>query len=183
MSKNILVLTGSPRKGGNSDMMADAFIVGAQASGHHVNKFRAAAKTIHGCRACDTCWTKGTACSFKDGFTELEPLLENADVIVFATPLYWFGMSSQIKAAIDRFYAYNRPACVRPLKIKEGVLLICGADKGTKIFNGAIETYKNIVDYMKWQDKGILAVPEVSAKGDIAHTDALKNAEKLGRNI
>ena len=183
MSKNILVLTGSPRKGGNSDMLADAFIAGAQASEHHINKFRVAAKTIHGCRACDKCWSKGTACSFKDGFTELEPLLENADVIVFATPLYWFGFSSQIKATIDRFYAYGRPNCVRPLKIKESILLICGADKGTQIFNGAIETYKGIVDYKKWQDRGILAVPEVSDKGDIAQTDALKDAERLGRSI
>jgi multimeric flavodoxin WrbA len=183
MSKNILVLTGSPRKGGNSEMMADAFIKGAQASGHTVNKFDTAAKTISGCKACETCWSKDTACSFKDDFTELEPLLENADTLVFVTPLYWFGMSAQLKSAIDKFYAYAVPGCKRPLKIKESILMICGADEDPKIFNGAIETYKGIADYMKWQNRGILAVPKVSGKGDIAHTDALQQAEKLGTDI
>ncbi len=183
MGKHILVLTGSPRKGGNSDMLADAFIKGAQAAGHDAVKFATADKKIGGCRACETCWSKNTACSIQDDFTELEPLLENADILVFATPLYWFGISSHLKAAIDKFYAYAVPGCKRPLKIKESLLLICGADEDLSIFTGATETYKGIVDYMKWQDKGILAVPKVSAKGDIIHTDALNQAEKLGAGL
>jgi multimeric flavodoxin WrbA len=89
--------------------MAEAFMKGALSKGHQVTKFRAAAKAISGCKACNTCWSKDRACSFRDGFTELEPLLEKADVTVFASPLYWFGMSSQIKAAIDRMYAYDYP--------------------------------------------------------------------------
>lgn len=180
MSKNVLVITGSPRKDGNSEKMADAFIKGAQSKGHEVTKFNAAAKTIGGCRACDTCWSKGRACSFIDGFTELEPLLEHADVIVFATPLYWFGISAQLKAAIDRMYAFTMENSKKRLKIQEGVMLICGADEGMEIFNGAIETYKSILDYMKWKNSGILAVPNVSAKGDIQNTDALQKAEQLG---
>ncbi|QDR78942.1 flavodoxin family protein [Sporomusa termitida] len=183
MGKNILVLTGSPRQGGNSDMLADAFIKGARAGGHTVAKFATAAKKIGGCRACEACWSKNTACSIQDDFAELEPLLESAATLVLASPLYWFGVSSHLKAAIDKFYAYTRPGCKRPLKIKESLLLICGADEGLGVFTGAIETYKGIVDYMKWQDKGILAVPSVSAKGAIVHTEALKQAEKLGAEI
>ena len=89
MSKNILVLTGSPRKKGNSEAMADAFIRGALAAGHQAVKFQAGRKKIAGCMACDTCFTKGTPCSVRDDFAELEPLLEKADVLVFCTPVYW----------------------------------------------------------------------------------------------
>jgi multimeric flavodoxin WrbA len=183
MAKNILMLTGSPRRNGNSDKLADAFMKGAIAAGHHVFKFETGLKRIRGCTACKTCWSKGTACSHIDDFALLEPLLENADVIVFSTPLYWFGMSAQIKAAIDRVNAYLSEDCLRPLHIGESALLICGADAGSGIFSGAVETYKNMADYMKWKDRGILTVPEVRDKGDIDKTEALAEAEKLGKSI
>lgn len=183
MVKNILVLTGSPRKNGNSEMMADAFIKGARAKGHIVTKFETAMKNIGGCKACNTCWSKGSACSFQDDFSELEPLLESADVIVFVTPLYWSGMSSQIKATIDRLYAYVSGNCKRPLKIRESVFMICGEGEEHNMFNGAIETYKGIINYLKWKDLGIITVPGVANKGDIASTNALKQAENLGMSI
>ncbi|AZV58019.1 flavodoxin family protein [Clostridium sp. AWRP] len=179
--KNILVLTGSPRKNGNSDRMAAAFIKGALSIGHEVVKFETARKKISGCKACGTCWIKGKPCSFQDDFDELSPLLEAADVIVISTPLYWFSFSSHIKAAIDKMNAYLKESCKRHLKIKESVLLVCGADEGIKIFDGIITTYREIADYMKWEDKGLLAVPNVKEKGDIEGTDALEKAEKLGR--
>lgn len=181
--KNILVLTGSPRRGGNSDTLADAFIKGALDKGHTVNKFETAFKHIQGCTSCNSCWSSQTACVFRDGFTELEALLEEADLIVFATPLYWFSMSAQLKAAIDRFYAYMRDKCRKPLKIKESLLLTCGGDKDMAIFDGIIATYKGIADYMKWNDRGILALPNVYEIGDIEKTDGPNKAEILGRSI
>lgn len=182
MEKNILVLTASPRKGGNSDLMAEAFIKGATESGHSVTKFEIRNHKFNGCRACDTCWSKGTACSFNDGFTELAPLLEKADTIVFATPMYWFGFPSQLKAAIDKLYAYFVAACKIPLNISESILLICG-ELGEESFNGSIFTYKEIAKLMKWNDKGILIVPEVLDKGAITKTAALEKSEIMGRNI
>ena len=179
--KSILVLTGSPRKNGNSDLMADAFIKGANAQGHQITKFETARKTIGGCKACDKCWSQGNACVFRDDFSELEPLVEKADILVLASPLYWFSMSAQIKAAIDRLYAYDAPNCQRPLKIKESVLLTCG--DGSEVFDGLIKTYTHIVNYLKWKDAGILAVPNVKDKGDILKTDALLQAELLGKKI
>ncbi len=181
--KNILVLTGSPRRNGNSDRMADAFIKGALSVGHEVTKFETAKKEIGGCKACKTCWSKGKPCSFRDDFDELAPLLEAADVIVFSTPLYWFGFTAQIKSAIDRMYAYIGKSCKRPLKIKESLLLVCGADDEMKIFDGIIATYKEIAHYMKWEDKGVLAVPKVNEKGDIGATDALVKAEGYGKSL
>ena len=183
MQKEILVLTGSPRKNGNSDMLADAFIRGAEAAGHRTARFDAGRKKIRGCTACKACWTKDTACSYKDDFSGLEPLLEKADVLVFSSPLYWFGISAQLKAAVDRLYAYLSEKALRPLKIRESVFMICGADEGEEIFAGAVETYKGIAQYMKWRDRGILLVPNVQDKGEIEKTGALKEAEDLGKSI
>lgn len=183
--KNILVLTGSPRKGGNSDLMADAFIKGASAHGHQITKFETAGKMIAGCRDCRKCWSQGNACAFRDDFSELEPLIENADVLALVSPLYWFSMSAQIKAAIDRMTAYDSPNCQRPLKIKESVLLTCGGLSGEpdELFDGIISTYNHIIHYLKCNNVGILAVPSVQEKGDISKTDALLQAELLGAKI
>lgn len=183
MSKNILVLTGSPRRGGNSDLLADAFIKGAEAAGHHVTKFEAAFKKLAGCRACDTCWSKGTACSINDDFTKLSELYETSDVLVFSTPLYWYTFPAQIKASFDRTYAYFSPQCKRPLKVTECALLVCGATDQPKDFEGIIRTYHTIAEFIGWKNLGILTVPNVNAKGDILNSDALEEAEKLGSSI
>lgn len=178
MKKNILVLTGSPRKGGNSDLMADAFIEGAINAGHEVIKFETATKNINGCKACNACFSKGVACSSKDDFNELAPLFEAADVIVFATPLYWYSFPSQIKAAIDKMYSFI--VGQKPLKIKECILLVCGEINNKKVFDGIIKSYELIALDRKWKDRGQLIVPGVNNKGDIKNTDALKEAKKLG---
>ncbi len=183
MKKNVLVLTGSPRRNGNSEKMADAFIRGAVAAGHEVHKFNAGANKIGGCKACKKCWSKGEPCIYRDDFDQLTPLLEEAEILVLASPLYWFTLSAQILAPINRFYAYQSDNCQRPLKIRESCLLVCGADEDMQIFDGTIATYKSIVTYMKWKDRGILVVPKVQDKGDIDETEALDKAKALGRSL
>ena len=183
MSKNILVLTGSPRRGGNSDLMADAFIKGAEAAGHNVTKFETAFKKLAGCRACDTCWSRDTACSIQDDFTKLAELYETSDVLVISTPLYWSTFPAQIKAGIDRMYAYYSAECKRPLKIKECALMVCAQAEGMKDFDGIIKTYEIMIDFLGWKGLDIIAVPNVNAKGDIRNTDALAKAEALGSSI
>ena len=183
MKKNILVLTGSPRKNGNSDRMAEAFIKGALSAGHQAVKFNAGTKKIGGCKACKKCWSKDEPCIYRDDFDQLTALLEEADVLAFSTPLYWFTFSAQILAPINRLYAYQRDNCKRPLKIKESFLFVCGADDDISIFEGTIATYRGIAGYMQWQDKGILAVPGVQEVGEIDQTDALQKAEDFGRSL
>ncbi len=180
MSKNVLIITGSPRRGGNSELMADAFIKGARAAGHEVNKFQSAVDLVDGCLACDTCWSKGKPCSFDDGFDTLAPMLEKADVLVLCGPLYWFTLSAQMKAALDKFYAYMRPQAPIKLKIKESMLLMCAEDTEAAAFDGPVATYKSIGNYLGLADRGILLIPGVYDKGDIHKTDALARAEKLG---
>ena len=181
MAKNILVLTGSPRKGGNTDKLADAFIAGARQAGHTTVKFSAADKDIKGCIDCQTCFSRGSACSVPDDFAELAPLLEQADMVVFATPLYWFTFPAQMKAAIDKFYAFF--VGKRPLKVKECVLLVTGGGTEPDTYEGIVKSYKLIADFLNWQDSGIVIVPGLHDKDDILKTDGLKKAETLGKNI
>lgn len=181
MGKSILVLTGSPRKGGNSDLLADAFIKGARAAGHDVTKYGTAFKEIGGCRACDRCYSKGKACVFDDDFNELAPLIEQSDVMVFATPLYWFTFPAQLKAALDKMYAFTGGK--RPGVPKEGLLLSVAETSVLSDFDGLVKAYELSLAYMKWKDLGHLLVPSVPAVGDILRTDALERAEALGRSI
>lgn len=181
MSKNILVLTGSPRKDGNSDKLADAFIAGARQVGHTTVKYTTADKKIKGCIDCQTCFQNGTACSVPDDFNELAPLLEQADMVVFATPLYSFSFPSQLKAAIDKFYSYL--ISKRTLKVKECALLVSGGAKDETKFEGIVKSYKLIAEFLNWKDSGVIIVPGLHDKDDILKTDGLKRAEALGKNI
>ncbi len=181
--KNVLVITGSPRKGGNSELLADAFIKGAKGAGHNVVKFEAAFDTSGGCKACGKCWSSGEPCAFPDGFNKMAPDLEKADVVVFASPLYWFGFSGQLKNMIDKFYSYAGPACPRPLKPKQAVLLMCAAAPAPGVFSGAHATYKNMLGYLKWSDGGMFSVNGVHNPGDISKTSYLAEAENLGAKL
>lgn len=181
MGKNILVLTGSPRKGGNSDLMADSFIEGAIKSGHKVTKYETATKHIEGCRACDTCFSKDVACSFQDDFNELAPMLETSDVLVLVSPLYWSSFPAQLKVVIDKLYAFIIGG--KTLGIKESVLLACGEFNSEEAFDIMVKTYEGLAEYEKWTDRGQLIVPGVLQKGDIKNTDALQKAKELGLNI
>lgn len=181
MSKNILVLTGSPRQGGNSDKLADAFIAGARQAGHTTVRYATAGKNIKGCIDCKTCFSKGVACSVPDDFNELAPLVEQADMLVFATPLYWFSFPTQLKAAMDKLYAFLIGD--RALKIKECALLACAGDDDMSSFDGIEASYRLIARFLNWKDSGTILVPGLHENDDILKTDGLKRAEALGKSI
>jgi len=181
MSKNIVVLTGSPRKSGNSDLLADAFINGAKNAGHNVIKFTAADKNIDGCKACNKCFSKGNACFFSDDFNELATLIMDSDLLVISTPLYWFSFPSKLKAAIDKFYSFIIGNVT--LRVKESLLIVCGAAEGEAEFQGIIKSYELITDYMKWTNRGSITIRGMHEKGDVLKTDWLKKIEEIGKNI
>lgn len=181
MAKNILVLTGSPRKGGNTDKLADAFIAGAKQAGHTTIKFATADKYIKGCIDCQTCFSKGSACSIPDDFADLAPLLEQADMVIFATPLYWFSFPVQLKAAIDKFYSFFIGK--RPLRVKECALLVCGGGIDLVTYEGIVKSYRLIADFLNWKDSGVVIVPGLHDKDDILKTDGLERAKALGKGI
>ena len=182
MKKKILVLTGSPRNGGNSDLMADAFIKGAQAAGHEVVKVKTDEKNVRGCKACCACYSEGAACVFNDDFNEIAPHLESADVVAMVTPVYWYTFSAQLKAVIDKMHAlYN---VKKPLiSEKECVLMACAEESDLEAFEGLTRSWDLIVKLLAWAEKGRLIVPGVKDVGDIKKTDALAKAEALGSEM
>lgn len=181
MSKRILVLTGSPRKDGNSDKLADGFIAGAERAGHTVMKYSTADKDIKGCLDCQTCFQRGSACSVPDAFVDLAPLVQQADMIVFATPMYWFSFPAKLKAAIDKFYAFLTSGT--PLNIRQCALLVTGGVMETDRFDGIVQSYQRIAEFMSWHNCGVVIVPGLHGKNDILQTDGLQRAEILGRSI
>ena len=176
----ILVITGSPRKAGNSDMLADAFIKGAASGGRAAEKFISADYKISGCLACNGCWSKGAACVQDDDFNgKLAPLLAKADMLVFCMPLYAYTFPAQIKAPMDRLFPYGK----RPLEVRESALIICGADDGEEPFRAAVESYRHLIGFFGWRNAGELIVPGVDGKGEVRNTDGLRRAEVFGKSV
>ena len=181
MAKNILVLTGSPGKGGNTDQLADAFIAGAQRAGHTVTKYATADKNIKGCMDCKSCFANAGVCVIPDDFPALAPLMEQADMVVFATPLYWFSFPAQIKAAIDRFYSLFLGN--RPLKGKECALIAGCGDEDETAFAGMVKSYQLIAGFLNWRDRGMELVPGLHDKDAVLSTEGLQKAEMLGQTL
>ncbi len=181
MKKNILVLTGSFRRNGNSDLMAEAFIKGAQEAGHDVTKVETARKSFSVCKACKKCYSNGKACPFDEDFSELAPQILDADVIVISTPLYWFTFPAQLKAALDKFYSFM--VAEKSIKMKESLLLVCGEGEDKSSFKGLIKSYDMMADYCGWINKGTIIATGVGDKGEILKTDILSKIEKTGHYI
>ena len=105
MSKKVLILSGSPRKGGNSDILCDEFLRGAQDAGHKAEKIRVAEKKVAPCSGCYYCSTHGGACVHKDDMADILQKMIDADVIVLASPVYFYSIQCPVKAVIDRTVA------------------------------------------------------------------------------
>ena len=103
--KNVLILSGSPRKGGNSDLLCDEFMRGAKEAGNNVTKINVASKKIAPCHACYFCREHGGECAYKDDMAEILQAMIDADVLVLASPVYFYSIDAQLKAVIDRTVA------------------------------------------------------------------------------
>lgn len=179
--KKVVVVTGSPRRGGNSELMADALIEGARSAGHTVSKWVAAEMQLGGCQACETCFSTGKACSYDDDFNLLAADIQKADVIVWATPVYWYGFSSQLKAAVDKLFSfYVAQKCIGE---KSTLLLTCAQQDDDSVFAGVRATYGDIIRELEWKDLGELAVCGVGAVGDVIKTTALHKAREMGYKL
>jgi len=174
----ILVITGSPRKNGNSATLADHFIKGAKEAGHEVVRFDAAFKKVHPCIACNACGMNGP-CVFKDDFEFVREHIIGADCVVFATPMYYFGISAQLKAVIDRFYAINGSIHVP----KKAVLLMTYANTAASEAVPIKSHYDVLLKYLGWTDAGQIVAPGVWPVGAIRHTPFPEQAYRLGKSI
>ena len=160
---NILILQGSPRANGNTAWMAEEYKKAAESAGHQVTIVDVAKKKINGCLACEYCHTKGDgACIQKDDMQELYPLMNEAEVLVLAAPIYYFTLCAQIQAPVQRMYCVNKPA-----KVKKMSLLM--SSYSPNVYDGAIGEYRGICNYWQVENMGV-----VTAKVDEQKTDATR---------
>lgn len=181
MNKKVVVITGSPRKNGNSAAMAEAFIKAAEEKGQTVTRFDAAMMNVGGCHACETCFKSGKACSFDDDFNTIAPHILEADDIVFAMPVYWYSIPGQIKNVIDKIYSF----CVAGKDVagKGCGLIACCEEEDMTVLDGVRMPLERSAALLKWHMIGEVLIPGVLNTGDIEKTDGCRQAAELAENL
>ena len=178
MNKTILVMTGSPRAGGNSDQLAEAFIRGARNAGNVVLRFDAGRKQIGPCVGCQKCFSGATPCVAPDDFTELAGYLQQADAIAIFTPIYWFTWPAGLKAAIDKLFSFY--CAEKQTRVRESILIVCGEAAEMDTYEPMVQTYEKTAELTHWENKGHIIVPSVYEAGAVQQTPAIAGMEKIG---
>ena len=174
---NILILSGSPRKGGNTELLVDAFAKGAMEH-HQVEIVSVRDYKVNPCMGCNACFKTNGICAQKDDMSVIYEKMSQADMLVIASPVYFYGISAQLKAIIDR--------CHNPIRdtfhIKQMALLLVGAASLPELFDSILAEYNLCLKFFVMKDAGKVLVRGVKDKGDINQTDALNEAYTLGQN-
>lgn len=178
MSK-VVILVGSPRKGGNTEAIAKAFAEGASTH-HEVEILSIADLNVAPCIGCNTCFTReGNACFRHDDMDKVYAALATADILVIASPVYFYGISSQLKAVIDRLHTPLR----NTFHIKQACILLCGAASLPELFDAILKQYELALKFFDIEDLGHVLARSVKEKGDVLGTPAIAEAKKLGEAI
>ena len=177
----IVVLTGSPRRKGNTFAMVDSFKEAALSKGHTITQFDTAFMRVAGCRGCDKCYSREGACIYRHEFNKVvEPVLD-ADFILIAAPVYWYTFPAQVKAVIDHFYAF----CVggKDFKGKQCALISCCAEETPETFDGIRFAFEKTMQYLQCEIVDEILIPGVTNPGDIKQTDGEERAAKLALSL
>ena len=175
---NILIISGSPRKGGNTELLADAFAKGA-AEHHHVEIVSVRDYKVNPCVGCNACFKTNGICAQKDDMAIIYEKMNQADMLVIASPVYFYGISAQLKIVIDRFHNPIR----NTFHIKKMALLLVGAATLPELFDAILTEYNLGLKYFNIEDAGKILVRGVKDKGDIKGTSFLEDAYQLGISI
>jgi multimeric flavodoxin WrbA len=179
MSTHIVVLSGSPRKDGNTALLTQAFIEGAEAAGKEISHFRVAGLQIGGCRGCGHCFKNHGVCIQKDDMPPILDALRKADALVLASPVYYWGVTAQLKLVIDRFYALLQVG----MSVQRAALLMTCGDPSESAADPSIAMFRRICAYLKWEEAGIIIAPGLHDPGEIAGHGELEQARLLGANM
>jgi len=183
----ILGIMGSPRSGGNTDLLLDAALNGARSQGAEVEKIDVDKLNISPCREYYGCLKDGN-CVIRDDMDALYPKLLEADGIIVASPMFFYGITAQLKAIIDRCQAlWARKHVLKqswPTTGRKGAFISVGATKGERLFDGSIATVKYFFKTVGVEYAEELLIWGVDQKGDIQkHPSALKDAYELGQRL
>ena len=186
----VLGLYGSPRRGGNTEILLEEVLRGAEKEGAKVERLYLSDFTITPCKECHGCDETGN-CIILDDMEKIYPKLLEADVVILASPIFFYGVTAWTKALIDRSqalwvrkYLLKEPSLGKEGKKRKGFFISLGATKGQKVFEGSILTVKYFFDVLNADYAGDLLFRGVEAKGDILkHPEALQQAFEAGRRL
>lgn len=177
--KKVLILSGSPRKGGNSDILCDEFMRGAIESGNEAEKIRVAEKNVAACRACYYCRNSGGKCAIRDDMAEILQKMIDADVIVLASPVYFYSIDAQLKAVIDRTVARWLE-----VKNKQFCYIVTCADTEKQSCERTVECFRGYADCVEGaKEMGVIYGTGVYEKGEVRRSPAMKQAYETGLSV
>lgn len=173
--RNILIISSSPRKNGNSQMLCEQFKRGAEEKGHTVTLIRLMEKKIGFCRACDRCMRNDGTCVLNDDMEEILKLFQKADVLVLATPVYFYGISAQMKTFIDRTYPIWQHLG------KKEVYYIISAGLGEDIIERSLGDLDGFVEHLEeYRIAGRIYATDVMEAGLVKNLDVFEKAYQMG---
>lgn len=175
----IVMLQGSPNKHGSSNLLADCFKQGAEEAGHTVELIDAAHANIHPCTGCIHCGYEGP-CVQKDDVDAIRSKILKADMMVLVTPLYYYGMSAQLKTLIDRFCAFNTSIQRKHMK---SALLAAAWNSDNWTFEALESHYKTLVRYLNLTDMGMVLGAGCSTPSMTSHSQYPQSAYQLGNRL
>lgn len=179
--KKIMVLNGSPRKNGNTAVLIDRFCEGAREEGNEVKVFYLHDMNLNGCRGCFGCdKDRENPCVQRDDMKEIYDAYKEADVVVLASPLYYWHLSGQLIVALDRLLAVMRTSRDYSIDEKEAVLLMAAGGYG---FELPVNYYNSLMNYLGWKNRGYICAGGVNNPKDILNSRELIEAYELGRSI
>ena len=174
----ILVLSGSPRRDGNTDRLVDSFVKGVS-PGNEVEVIHVCDYSIHPCIGCNTCFSReGNKCFRDDDMTLVYDRLGKADIVIIASPVYFYGISAQLKAVVDRLHTPMRNS----FPIQKLGLILVGAAELPELFDSILTQYRLILKFFSLEDGGTFLARGAREKGSVTDDD-LKKAYQLGQSI
>ncbi len=177
--KKVLVLSGSPRKGGNSDLLCDEFVKGAKESGNDVEKIFIRGEKIKYCNACYYCKDSSGKCAVKDDIGEILDKFQEADVIVMASPVYFYSIDAQMKALIDRCVARWTQ-----IDNKEFYYIMTAAEDSDTVMDCTLECFRGLAACLKGsKEMGVIYGKGVYEAGAIKNMPVMKEAYEMGKNV
>lgn len=182
MAKKIVILNGSPRRTGNTSALVKAFTEGAESAGHTVTEFFLDSMNIHGCKGCfGEHSSKECPCVQRDDMNKIYPVVRECDVIVLASPLYYWNMSGQIRTAIDRLFALEEgDGNLLRGHGKASALLMAAEGHG---FEDVLVYYNHLMEHLKWNNLGHVLAGGNGEIGDIEGKAEISAAYELGKSI
>ena len=174
----VLILNGSPRPNGNTKQMIRAFCEGLEEAGHEFDELDICRMNVHGCLACEYCHGKGNGqCVQKDDMGKVYQLLGEADMLVIASPIYYHGLTGQLKCCMDRFYAALYPK--KPMKLAKVAMLLASGD--ADMYDGAMFSYQgDFLDYLGLEGMGVVTA-QTGVQG--VATEKLEEIRRFGASL